>query len=94
MKCCKLVDLVNTDSDNNNNSNKNNKQSTKTTLNDEERKKRIATFYDDMAKLQISKSKGLCSKRKLKFPNVIHFHIQYNSHYTNFSNNYARTLSK
>ena len=65
MKSCKLVNIVNTDdSDNNNNCNKNNKQqSTTTTSNDDAQQRRIATFYDDMAKLQISKSKGSCSTK-------------------------------
>ena len=65
MKSCKLMNVVNTsDSDNNNNNNnnnKNNEQSTTPTQNDATQKRNIARFYDDMAKFQINKSKGLCS---------------------------------
>ncbi len=63
MKNCKLMNVVETsDSDSNNNCSKNNKQNAKPTPSDDEtQKKNIANFYDDMAKLQISKSKGLCS---------------------------------
>ena len=68
MKNCKLVNMVNTDdSDNNNNWNKNSKQSTTTTSNDDAQQKRIATSYDDMAKLQISKSKEMNRRRHSSF---------------------------
>ena len=67
MKTCKLMDVVSASkSDNNNNNNNNNKnnntsdkQSTTSNTKDATQTKNIAHFYDDMAKLQFNKSKGL-----------------------------------
>ena len=64
MKTCKLMEVVSaTKSDNNNkNNNTSDKQSTTSNTKDATQTKNIAHFYDDMAKLQFNKSKGLSFK--------------------------------